>query len=100
MGIILLCVGIASWTYENENENLFVTVFAYQKPWDKLISTKRSQKAIKCIDGIRALSMMWVMIGHLYTIGIRAADLDYLKVRAGNVILRPGFSFQNMPNPI
>ena len=84
MGVVLACVGVASWMYENGNENLFVTVFAYQKPWDKLTSTKRSKKAIKCIDGIRALSMMWVMVGHLYMGGIRVADLDYLKDQMQN----------------
>ena len=47
--------------------NSFMAIFAYQPHWQKLTSSKRSSKAIKCIDGIRALSIMWVMLGHCWT---------------------------------
>ena len=44
-----------------------MAIFAYQPHWEKLLSSKRSSKAIKCIDGIRALSIMWVVLGHCWT---------------------------------
>ena len=35
--------------------------------WKRLISTKRPKKAVKSVHGVRALSMMWVMIYHLWS---------------------------------
>ena len=52
---------------QNIKPSLFVAIFAYQPHWEKLLSSKRSSKAIKCIDGIRALSIMWVVLGHCWT---------------------------------
>ena len=52
---------------KNIKPSLFLTIFAYQPHWEKLLSSKRSSKAIKCIDGIRALSIMWVVLCHCWT---------------------------------
>ena len=71
MSFTVLCVGLASYLVSKGRQNIFTQTFAYQAPWSKMTQVKRSEKAIKCIDGIRALSMMWVVAGHLYMGGIR-----------------------------
>ena len=73
-GVWILLVGAASFKYaknvENElaesNNTFFMKVFAYQPHWAKVCSSKRSKKAIKCLDGIRTISTFWVMLGHFY----------------------------------
>ena len=73
-GVWILIIGAFSFKYaknvENnlsENNNTFcLKVFAYQPHWAKVCSSKRSKKAIKCLDGIRTISTFWVMLGHFY----------------------------------
>ena len=70
-GLWIIFVGAASFKYsknvENnvpeKNNNFFLKVFAYQPHWAKVCSSKRSKKAIKCLDGIRTISTFWVMLG-------------------------------------
>ena len=65
---------------QNIKPNLFLAIFAYQPHWEKLISSKRSSKAIKCIDGIRALSIMWVVLGHCWvTLGNGATNTSIVR---------------------
>ena len=73
-GLWIILVGAASFKYskniENnlpeKNNNFFLKVFAYQPHWAKVCNTKRSKKAIKCLDGLRTISTFWVMLGHFY----------------------------------
>ena len=66
MGSMLVIVTLASIMKSKEMENTLTKIFAYQNHWNKLLNTKRPEKAVKSIDGVRALSMMWVMLAHLY----------------------------------
>ena len=73
-GVWILLVAAASFKYAKNVENEFaesnntfcLKVFAYQHHWAKVCSSKRSKKAIKCLDGIRTISTLWVMLGHWY----------------------------------
>ena len=67
MGFMILAILVASILLRNGSKNLFTDIFAYQNHWAKLLNMKRPSKAVKSIDGVRAISMSWVMIAHLYT---------------------------------
>ena len=70
-GLWIILIGAVSFKYsknvENKvpekNDNFFLKVFAYQPHWGKVCNSKRSKKAIKCLDGIRTISTFWVMLG-------------------------------------
>ena len=87
MGCIIANIVIASVLCRvgttSKYMQIFVTIFAYQNHWNKLISTRRPKTAVKSIDGVRAISMMWVMIAHLWGVlallGEQRYALDALK---------------------
>ena len=66
MGFMLTIVTVASIMKSRGMESILTQIFAYQNHWNKLLNTNRPKKAVKSIDGVRALSMMWVMLAHLY----------------------------------
>ena len=43
--------------------------FSLYRNLPKLLSTKQPPGAIDCFNGMRTLSMMWVVLGHVYFIG-------------------------------
>ena len=83
IGGLIVTISIASIMVKRGSSNTFTDIFAYQKHWNKLINMKRPSKAVKSIDGVRAISMMWVMIAHLYTqigmLGDSRETVDALK---------------------
>ena len=87
VGCIIVNIIIASVLHRvgttNKYMQIFVSIYAYQNHWNKLISTSRPKKAVKSIDGVRAISMMWVMIAHLWTqlafLGEQRYAIDALK---------------------
>ena len=83
MGFMILAILIASIMFRKGSKNIYTDIFAYQNHWNKLLNMKRPSKAVKSIDGVRAISMSWVMIAHLYTqlatLGDARNVLDALK---------------------
>ena len=69
-GTWCLVVGIASYLNSKNssklNQNLFIRIFSYQSHWTQLCSTERGENLITCLDGIRALSLFWIILGHLH----------------------------------
>ena len=50
---------------KTESKNRFVTALSLKYHYDKLLTVKRPEKAISCLDGIRSMSIMWVIFGHI-----------------------------------
>ena len=47
-----------------------ITAFSLHKTLPAVFSTKQPPDAIGCINGIRVISMFWVILGHVYIFGI------------------------------
>jgi len=64
----------------------FIICFSLCSNTEKLFQLKRkSRKDLKCIHGIRVLSMFWIIIGHTYAIGF-------------SMIKRPLYAFKEIDN--
>eukprot|EP00116_Pleurobrachia_bachei_P006946 sb/3467208/ len=48
--------------------------FSLSRTWEALLDTTTKPGQILCLNGIRVLSINWVVLGHLYLIGLGAAD--------------------------
>ena len=48
-----------------KSENKYIEALSLRTHYDRLLTINRSKKVIKCIDGIRTLSIFWVIIGHI-----------------------------------
>ncbi|XP_035698599.1 nose resistant to fluoxetine protein 6-like [Branchiostoma floridae] len=59
----------------------------------KLLSTKQAPGSIKCLNGIRFLSMSWIILGHTYQIAIPSFDNSLQFSEA-----RQAFAFQAVNN--
>lgn len=60
--LVLLC------TFHHQitnSKNDYIGALSVKTHYDNLFQIKRSKKVIKCIDGIRSLSIFWVVIGHI-----------------------------------
>lgn len=42
--------------------------FAFTTNFPKLISTKRTEGALSCLDGIRVLTIFYIILGHSYAV--------------------------------
>lgn len=51
------------------SESKIVLAMSLQTHYRQLLTVKRSKKAITCLDGIRTLSILWVVIGHIISQG-------------------------------
>ena len=49
---------------KTKSKNKYVKALSLRTHYDRLFVTYRSKKVIKCIDGVRSLSIFWVIIGH------------------------------------
>ena len=65
-----LVVAVASYVDTKNcskiNKNFYIRAFSYRTHWNNLVCNKRCTNAITCIDGMRALSLFWIILGHLY----------------------------------
>ena len=48
----------------SKSQNRIVLAMSLQSHYDHLLRVKRSKKAITCLDGIRSISIFWVVLGH------------------------------------
>lgn len=55
-------------------KNSFLAAFHVATNYEGLINTQRPKKAILCLDGIRSLSIWWVVIGHILSQGIAVLE--------------------------
>ena len=62
--ILLAAVCSCLVKFKKSSSNI-IRFFAVQDRIEKLFTIKRSKKAIKCLDGIRSMSITWVIIGHI-----------------------------------
>ena len=70
----------------------FITAFSIIKNLGMIISTKQPPSAITCLNGIRVISMSWIILGHVFITEIRKNVLintDYVMKH-----YRPQFSYQ------
>ena len=61
---IVLIISITINHEITKSENKYVKALSLRTHYDRLFTINRSKKVIKCIDGIRSLSLFWVIIGH------------------------------------
>ncbi|VVD05419.1 unnamed protein product [Leptidea sinapis] len=71
LSIILLLTLLATCydlftQYKSTSGNTLITSFSLTKNVQRIFAFKKSNNYIECIDGIRALSMLWVILGHTY----------------------------------
>ncbi|XP_071497836.1 nose resistant to fluoxetine protein 6-like [Diadema antillarum] len=65
----------------------FLLGFAFNRNLAKLMSTKGSDRSIACLNGIRVLSMAWVILGHTFFFAMEMGI-------TGNLLIAYGW-FQN-----
>ncbi|CEM26546.1 unnamed protein product [Vitrella brassicaformis CCMP3155] len=52
--------------------------FSLTDNWHKMLSTHRSGDAVCCLDGLRSLSILWVLLGHTFLMAGAAVPLTNL----------------------
>ena len=72
----------------------FITAFSLFKVVPQILSTKQPPSAITSINGLRVMSMFWVILGHTYFIALEAGLDNTLRLK--DVMGR--FSFQAIGN--
>eukprot|EP00040_Diaphanoeca_grandis_P032699 m.198847 g.198847 ORF g.198847 m.198847 type:complete len:870 (+) comp32710_c0_seq1:294-2903(+) len=50
-------------------ENHFLACFSMYRNLPKLLSTKKAAGSIDCFNGLRVISMLWVILGHIFLFG-------------------------------
>ena len=82
----------------NQPESLlgrFVKCFALQKTMDTLFSTTTKPGQVLCLNGIRVLSINWVVLGHAYAFSLSAIGgysyISELIKRKGFMVVLNGF---------
>ena len=73
----------------------FIITFSIIKNLELIISTKQSLNAVTCFNGIRVISMFWVVLVHIYSFEVNyiLKNSDYTKKH-----YEPQFSFQAIIN--
>ena len=56
------------------SSNGILKAFHVPTNYASLVNTKRPEKAILCLDGIRSMSIWWVLIGHMISQGIAVLE--------------------------
>nr|CAH7715537.1 unnamed protein product [Callosobruchus chinensis] len=70
-----------NWALANKNFSMLVAFSIYTN-WKKIFSTKKTENNLTCLNGLRVVSMMWIILGHLYGIVVmmpKANFLDFIK---------------------
>ncbi|CAH1957151.1 unnamed protein product [Acanthoscelides obtectus] len=68
---------------ESGKQFSMLIVFSVYTNMKKITSTKKTENDLTCLNGMRVISMMWIILGHLYGIVLmmpKANFLDFLKV--------------------
>ena len=58
---------LLSVSYFPKSDFQLLAAFHLPTHYQSMVSTSRPAKAIQCIDGIRVLSIWWVLMGHILT---------------------------------
>ncbi|XP_026483450.2 O-acyltransferase like protein-like [Vanessa tameamea] len=61
---------------EPKKANIFYRTFSVYTNTRRLLTFAPSSNALECLDGIRSISMMWVVIGHTFSMYNFNADLS------------------------
>jgi len=70
----LIVIGFTVHHQVTKSNNRYVLAMSMRAHYDKLLTVNRSQKVIKCIDGIRSMSIFWVIIGHIISQNLAVVD--------------------------
>lgn len=54
----------------------FLLCFAVNQNLTKLLDTQQSDRSILCLNGIRVLSMFWVILGHTFSMVLQTSLID------------------------
>nr|CAI5818215.1 unnamed protein product [Callosobruchus analis] len=68
---------------ETDKNFSMLIAFSVYTNWKKIFSTKKTENNLTCLNGLRVVSMMWIILGHLYGIVVmmpKANFLDFIKV--------------------
>lgn len=68
----------------------FLLAFSVRRNAYWLLNTKHTVEVLSCINGIRFLSMAWIILGHTY----KLASEDYIKNMMDGLELHQSFTFQ------
>ncbi|RZC34741.1 hypothetical protein BDFB_003316, partial [Asbolus verrucosus] len=65
--------------YCNQNPNIFV-VFSLYTNTKSLLSIKCSQDSLTCLNGIKVLSIMWIIIGHIFVFKLVSPNISTIYI--------------------
>ncbi|VEN59111.1 unnamed protein product [Callosobruchus maculatus] len=68
---------------DTDKNHSILIAFSMYTNWKKIFSTKKTENNLTCLNGLRVISMMWIILGHLYGIVVMMPKenfLDFIKV--------------------
>jgi hypothetical protein len=94
LACLVLCASVEVYYYsiyhedrgEDETEAKlfwFISAFSFKKNWEALI--ERPERSTNFLDGVRAMSFMWVVLGHCYWTELQSFVLDNMSSVANDV---------------
>lgn len=81
-GIYFFCIFIATifeaFFYDKDENGLFsyIVAFSLISNSKKLFSTKVGEDNISCINGLKVISMIWVILGHRFTVNALLPNIN------------------------
>ncbi|XP_034952276.1 nose resistant to fluoxetine protein 6-like [Chelonus insularis] len=63
-----------------DKRHLILTSFSLYTNGKSLMSTRRNEETINCLDGLRYLSICWIIYGHTYYLQVVGVQLDVSNV--------------------
>lgn len=82
IGFFLLLGTAYDYLYSGENKNRFLIAFSIPTNAEKLFncSSEKSKNSIGCLNGMRALSMIWVIFGHTVATNIGFPTINLIDI--------------------
>lgn len=87
IGVLLLLGTAYDYIFKGDNRNRFLLAFSVPANAEKLFncSSEKSKNSIGCLNGIRALSMIWVIYGHTISTSIGIPKINWIDVFKVNI---------------
>ncbi|KAJ9592881.1 hypothetical protein L9F63_015459, partial [Diploptera punctata] len=82
--IIIILLTVSSTAYDlikKESKKKLLTAFSLFSNGKKLLSTKTSEDTIQAIQGMRLISMCWVIMGHRYSLAMESPAINQIFVQ-------------------